>query len=844
MNFAPRLFSACSFGRALRPGLLLVSLVWLVAAGACGRTDLFSARNGGGNPGCPADDPTCVAPTDGGGLVGGHGGSGTDGGNKTDGSRTDGSRTDGSRTDGSRTDGKVCPTGTKEICGNNKIDDDCNGLTDCADPACFGDPLCSMPGQEICNNGIDDDGDGLVDCRDPDCASSLACKPSTGTEICDNGIDDNGNNLVDCADPMCSTFPACLTVNCSVDTDFGTLATHGASVTRPLNTTGAPKGYMTCAPTGGRGRVGRFQLGATADVRLDFSQAPGTAHVVGLFRAGANESCDRNPITCVMAGDDATATQTFSSLPAGVYWLIVESYPGLQGSTTVTLSTGTVSTPEICNNGIDDDGNGLTDCADAACAKDPACVGHECIPDVNLGTLVVGATPREVDTNLAKDPSRYRPSCAGISTGGDEAIEFTLAEAAGVEVDSQQAGSSVLSMFPMPAMGLACDAGEQLSCTPEDQSLSTVAFTTFGAGTYLLIVKASSVAQAGPIELQISAFGVRKEEICGNGIDDDGNGLTDCDDPACFGVGMCAAPACVPDQDLGAFSWGTNKVVTVNTQSGGDLYETSCSRGNGKEKVLKLSLTEPMALSIDCTDTGSNVLALSQEVKPLDACDANEVSCADPQILPFGCGFAMPDLQPGNYYLVVQAFQSGEEGTVKLSLTGLQETVREICDNGIDDDGDGATDCMDRKCVTSPVCEKLACRANQTLGLLPLDGTPSSVVVQTAMAGDNETDTTCVSQTGGQDADVDFQLPAKADLTLDWAQAGDHVFALYPDEGRLFACEADAAVACIPSRGTSTGTHVFTRLPAGLYHLVVDANAPGEEGGVVVQLSAVPSVMP
>ena len=177
-----------------------------------------------------------------------------------------------------------------------------------------------------------------------------------------------------------------------------------------------------------------------------------------------------------------------------------------------------------------------------------------------------------------------------------------------------------------------------------------------------------------------------------------------------------------------------------------NLYETTCSRGNGKEQVLKLSLTEPMALSIDCTDTGSNVLALSQELEPLDACDAHEVECADPQILPFGCGFAFPGLQPGNYYLIVQAFQSGEEGTVALNLTGLQETVGEICDNGIDDDGDGFIDCADRKCVTSPECAKLACRADQSIGLLPLNGTPSSVVVQTTNAGNNETLTTCVSR--------------------------------------------------------------------------------------------------
>jgi Putative metal-binding motif len=814
-------------GLNLRLGYLggLALALAMSAAGACGRTDLFSAH-GGPSPGCTAGDPSCV-PTDGGGLSTGRGGNNGGGGNSGGGGNKGG-------TGGG---GKICPTGNHEICGN-KIDDDCNGLIDCADPACFGDPSCSTPGQEICNNGIDDNGNGLIDCADPECFNSLSCKTTPGMEICNNGIDDNGNGLVDCADPMCTTFPGCLTVDCSVDTDFGTLAAHGASVTRMVDTTGAANGYATCAPTGGLGRVGRFELDATADVRLTFTQAAGAAHVVELFRAGANETCDRNPLTCVSAGDAAMTAQTFSALPAGVYWLIVESYPQLEGSTTVTLSTGSATTPEICNNGIDDDGNGLIDCADSACFSSPFCVGKECVPDVNLGTLVVGAPAKEVQTDLSKDMSRYRPTCSGTVPGGDEAIEFTLAQPAGIEVAYQESGSSVLSIFQMPTPGLACDA-DQLTCTLETGVSNAEAITGFGAGSYLLIVKAASAAQAGPIDLEISAFGTRQTEICDNGIDDDGNGLIDCADPACFGVGMCASPACVPSQDLGALSWGTSKSVSVNTQTGLNLYETTCSRGNGKEQVLKLSLTEPMALSIDCTDTGSNVLALSQELEPLDACDAHEVDCADPQILPFGCGFAFPGLQPGNYYLIVQAFQAGEEGTVALTLTGLQETVGEICDNGIDDDGDGFIDCADRKCVTSPECAKLACRADQSIGLLPLNGTPSSVVVQTTGAGNNETLTTCVSQPGGQDADVDFQVPATADLTLNWAQVGNHDFAIYPNDGMLFACEVDTVVACLPSAGAPTGSHVFAALPAGTYHLVVDADAPGDEGGVVVQLSAV-----
>jgi hypothetical protein len=44
--------------------------------------------------------------------------------------------------------------------------------------------------------------------------------------------------------------------------------------------------------------------------------------------------------------------------------------------------------------------------------------------------------------------------------------------------------------------------------------------------------------------------------------------------------------------------------------------------------------------------------------------------------------------------------------------------------------------------------------------------------------------------------------------------------------------------------GMATGTHLFSALPPGRYHLVVDADRPGREGGVVLQLSSVATPTP
>ncbi len=91
----------------------------------------------------------------------------------------------------------------------NGIDDDGDGLIDCADVfQCGGMASCSSESANFnCSDGIDNDGDGKVDCADEECDCA-------SVEICNNGLDDDGDGLVDCADTVgvgsnCSSFMGC-----------------------------------------------------------------------------------------------------------------------------------------------------------------------------------------------------------------------------------------------------------------------------------------------------------------------------------------------------------------------------------------------------------------------------------------------------------------------------------------------------------------------------------------------------------------------------------------------------------------------------------------------------------
>ena len=101
------------------------------------------------------------------------------------------------------------------------VDNDLNGLLDCADPQCASYEQCI--GGEICDDGIDNDGDLDIDSADAECHTYLTCSEGE----CADGLDNNGGGGTDCADPsccreaVCSLDPACEDVGDDDDDSVG-----------------------------------------------------------------------------------------------------------------------------------------------------------------------------------------------------------------------------------------------------------------------------------------------------------------------------------------------------------------------------------------------------------------------------------------------------------------------------------------------------------------------------------------------------------------------------------------------------------------------------------------------
>lgn len=221
--------------------------------------------------------------------------------------------------------------GATEICDNG-IDDNCNGLIDCADPACASASNCITPINNNVNTppvneppvneppvnqppvnepptnqppineppvnqppvneppvnqppinqpptctDIDHDGYaleggvcGAVDCND----NNAAINPSAA-EICDNGIDDNCNGLIDCADPLCASAQVCQPVTPQIifdqsnqsicKLDSGTISISGKVILPKNQSARLQLSYYTVWPADERTNITYVDKGLVSD---------------------------------------------------------------------------------------------------------------------------------------------------------------------------------------------------------------------------------------------------------------------------------------------------------------------------------------------------------------------------------------------------------------------------------------------------------------------------------------------------------------------------------------------------------------------------------------------------
>lgn len=262
------------------------------------------------------------------------------------------------------------PPGSPEVCSDG-TDNDCDTLVDCADPQCVASPSCQSCSPEICDDGIDNNCDNKIDCADPACFFAPSCAPTP--EQCNNGLDDDNDTLVDCQDPDCANNPFCVLqqANCLSPKLITGTGTYTGDTTGHVSET---KGV--CGGDAGEA-VFYFVLTAPSKVHLDSigTSFDSTLYVrTGACNSGAEIGCDDDS-----AGSDWAAKLDFTILYPGTYYVFLDGYTidpvGGANEGPFVLNVEIIpNPPEVCDDGLDNDGDHYVDCADSACTNVGACV--------------------------------------------------------------------------------------------------------------------------------------------------------------------------------------------------------------------------------------------------------------------------------------------------------------------------------------------------------------------------------------------------------------------------------------------------------------------------------------
>ncbi len=180
---------------------------------------------------------------------------------------------------------------------------------------------------------------------------------------------------------------------------------------------------------------------------------------------------------------------------------------------------------------------------------------------------------------------------------------------------------------------------------------------------------------------------------CDDGADNDGDGLVDFpNDPDCLAAGdESEAPRCAAAADVIEVGQrgGSYNIAGV---AGDDGIAGSCGDGSMRAQIFALTLDDPSEVTIAVTnDAGSNIAA---PVYIRTACDdaASEIAChaanpVGPMVVHY--------IDRGLVYVVVEQGRHRSPWTVNIAVASQ---IRQ-CNDEIDNDGDGNIDAADAGCT-------------------------------------------------------------------------------------------------------------------------------------------------
>lgn len=192
---------------------------------------------------------------------------------------------------------------------------------------------------------------------------------------------------------------------------------------------------------------------------------------------------------------------------------------------------------EDCSTAEDEDHDTLAGCADPDCDSYPACGPDACqaTEPISCGQVVEGTT---LGGTYQFRQYRHGDSRYGPLLGPERAFEVAVPPGVGVTARLTPGDSLAMDLFLVPSFGSSCATWDCLEVSARSgDAPEQIRFTADGDEVFLVV---DTWDEPGPFTLELICD--LTPEDCYNGLDDDGDGLIDCDDPDCAEDPYCLPP--------------------------------------------------------------------------------------------------------------------------------------------------------------------------------------------------------------------------------------------------------------------------------------------------------------
>lgn len=520
-------------------------------------------------------------------------------------------------------------------------------------------------------------------------------------------------------------------------------------------------------------------------------------------------------------------TVLIGTLTPGTYYFVVDGdsyWYGHWGPYSVLFAfTAPPSNETVCNDTLDEDGGGLTDCYDPDCIEDSACSGCPVSETLECGVPVYGQiqTPEEHTLNYRFTVDKTTNVALYWETTGDATGRFYVNFK---EWEDLKVCDDLYSVGGVPIWHTSDSAG--FTARPDE---------------YLVRIDAQEyLFSTGAFRLTLYCD-AKPEDECGDDQDNDFDSWVDYEDadgfldPACSGGDTgedCATAieinggAPISLQTVGTEGFVEARVFG-NVGRANDL-SASCSTASvaGPDVVFKFIIEDELFFAV----VVENREFLEESVVYLmkDGCNsANLIGCGEHML-----GFThMNDTTlPGTYYVVVDSASIGLDGQPSASDFDIEFGLSapgtpEDCHNDIDDNGNDLIDCMDRQCFADTTCtgghSGEDCDDPFVVnGGASLEKDVYYVVANTTVDMANDLEVSC-SPYSKEVADSVFSFAlsaqAKVNVQIDCYDGGYATMALFTG-----SCALGDELSCVET-GNEYVAEVEQTLSAGTYYVVVDA---------------------